>query len=313
MLYEKYKPKHIDDLLINGQLKQKIKNFIEQKNIPNMIIIGDIGVGKTSLLNCLALDNFKENISDYVCKINSSVEKNVKLLNDKLELFCNKIINVKHPTNRMFIIDDIDKITDKIQNLIVTLMEKHPNIIFTFTCNNISDIIETIQSRCMLFQIKHQTNDQLCSHLQKICVSEHKKFTLDGLGRICFISHGDIRESINNLQLLCDGYDTITFENVNEICAIPNPIILKDIIMECINKKIQKVLTSISLLVNDGYNSSDILEGFFDILKSDDIMNIEENVRIMLLDKICKTRYVISKKCNSLIQLNKCVIQMCQI
>lgn len=310
MWSDKYNPTHLKDVIIDSNIRRKLNGFIKNKNIPNLIVTGVTGIGKSSLLNCLAHDFYGDEISMYVYKINSSLEKNIKQLQEIIEMFCKKKLVENQVKKKMFIIDDIDNIPNKIQSIIALMIEKYPNIYFTFTCNNSTDIIEMIQSRCVILHLQRPTKDQLMTHLKLICKREEYKYSNEALERVCFISQGDIRLAINNLQVICDGFNEVSIENLEKICDTPNIVLLRNIIDMCINKNKTDALIIVTQLCEDGYYCSDILGGMFDILKSSEC-TIQDNIKIPFLTIIGKMRYLVSKKIDGLLQLERCIIKLC--
>ena len=312
MWADRFKPLHMRDVIIDDDVRRKLNGFIQTKNIPNMIVTGITGIGKSALIDCLARDFYKDNYDTYVYKVNSSLEKNIKLLQEMLETFCKKKLDENQIQRKMFIIDDIDNIPSKLQSIIALMMEKYTNIYFTFTCSNTTDIIEIIQSRCIILHIQRPTHDQIITHLGLICKHGKYKYTNDALERIYFISQGDVRLAINNLQVICDGFGDVTLENLDKICDAPNIVRLRNLIDMCIARKYRDSIMEITQLCNEGYYCSDILGVMFDILKATDC-NIPDNIKISYLKIIGKTRYLVNKKIDSFVQLERCIIKLCNI
>lgn len=312
MWADKYNPVHLKDVIVDSNIRRKLNGFVKNKNIPNLIVTGITGIGKSVLLNCLAHDFYGNEFSMYVYQMNSSLEKNIKQLQEIIEMFCKKKLVENQVKKKMFIIDDIDNIPNKIQSIIALMIEKYPNIYFTFTCNNSTDIIEMIQSRCVILHLQRPTKEQLMTHLKLICKREKHKYSNEALERICFISQGDIRLAINNLQVICDGFDEISLENLEKICDTPNIVLLRNIIDMCIGKKKIDALLTVTQLCEDGYYCSDILGGMFDILKSSEC-TIPDNIKIPFLTIIGKMRYLVSKKIDGILQLERCIIKLCNV
>lgn len=310
MWSDKYAPRHVADILLDDYTHNKINKFITTKNIPNILVTGISGTGKTILLNCLAKDFYKKEIADYVFRLNSSIEKSIKLLQESMDSFCKqKIINIP-AKKKMFIIDDIDNIPEKIQNIIALIMEKYPNNYYTFTCNSTSSVSELIQSRCLMLHIQRPTYEHISLHLKNICKQEKCKYAEDAIERICFISQGDVRLAINNLQLLCNSFGEVTLENIDKICDVPNMVLIQKIITYCMKNDAVNALKDGIKLYNDGYESSDILGGIFDVLKMP-TCKIPDDTKFKMLNVIGKVRYIICKKNDSLVQLERCIVKLC--
>jgi replication-associated recombination protein RarA len=78
---EKYRPKLSEDILIEPFIKQKINKILENKSIPNMIITGEPGTGKTSTILFLAKEIYNENYEDNVLELNASDDRGLLIIN----------------------------------------------------------------------------------------------------------------------------------------------------------------------------------------------------------------------------------------
>jgi len=309
---DKYTPKHIKDVILDDNIRKKINGYVSKRTFPNLIVSGVTGIGKSVLVDCLARDYYGKQYDKYVYKINSSIDKNVKGLQEILEIFCKKKLDDVQKEQKMIIIDDVDHIPGKIQGIIAFIMDKYPNIYFGLTCNDLSLIIDTIQTRCMLIHLHRPIREKLINHYELICKNMICAYKKEALEYLYFITQGDIRLSINTLQIIYNGYDDITIENINNVCDVPNIVKLKDILTLCQQHETVKAINIGLSLYNDGYTCSDILSGLFDIIKMT-TTEIEEAIKIKYAAIIGKSRYIVNKNIDSPIQLEKCIIKLCSI
>lgn len=307
MWANKYRPVKLEDTLLNPILKKKLINFVKTKNIPNVILSGKIGGGKSAILACIMRELYQNNIGKYAYRINSSVEKNIKLIKEQLEQFC----RMKNEDNikRLIIVDDVDFIPEKVQLVITSMMQRYDSISFIFTCCNTGDICESIQSNCIMMHIEEPTKEEFINRMKEICILEHYKYNDDALDRIYFLSQRDLRLAINTIQSICIGFGELSIANINKICDIPNLVIVSKIIYACIKNDVKFALKETTQLFDDGYSGIDILSCMFDVLRNSD--NIEDIYKIPMMSIIGKSMYKISRKIDSSIQLNKCIVKIC--
>ena len=98
--------------------------------------------------------------------------------------------------HKIVLLDEADNMTKKAQQLINNLMEKYRKTTsFAFTCNNSSDIIESIQSRCIILRYKRLDNKKVHERIKYICDNEKIKYTDKGLSSIILTSEGDMRQA----------------------------------------------------------------------------------------------------------------------
>lgn len=312
---EKYRPTNIEDLVIDKQTHNKITRILAEKSMPNIIFSGNPGIGKTSTMLFIAKQLLGKYYNDAVIELNASDERGVKTVQDVIEYFCKKKINFDDGILRykIVLLDEADNMTKKAQQFISKLMEEYYETTrFVFTCNNSIDIIETIQSRCVIFRYYKLQQEQICQKLKQICGKENIKYTNEGINTIAKISAGDLRQAINNLQFTHDGYTDVTPENVYKLCDTPHPVIIEQIFIACQNKDFKGALMVFIDLVNGGYSSSDISLSMIETLKNMDSTLIDEKTKIRYLDEICKACITISKGLNTSLQLTGVIASLCK-
>lgn len=314
---EKHRPKTIADLVLDPTTLNKIEAILEEKNMPNIIITGVPGIGKTTTILCIAKNLFGKYLDDAVLELNASDDRGVKIVQGSIEYFCKKRLifddETKYANHKIVILDEADNMTKKAQQSINNLMENyHKTTRFAFTCNNSSDIIEAIQSRCIIFRYCRLTNQQITDRLKYICKLENVQYNNPGIESIVLTAQGDLRHAINNLQLTYNGYKIITAENVYKLCDKPHPLIIQNIFLACLDKNISTALKYLYELYEKGYSSSDISISMFNTLKNTNI-NIPEPIKIKYMNEISKTRIIISRGLNTQLQLTGSLATLCNI
>ena len=149
---EKYRPKTSDEILLDPFIKDKINKILQEKTIPNMIITGEPGTGKTSTIICLAKQIYNsKTLDECVLELNASDDRGLSIINNTILPFCKK--KVDKNIHKLVILDEADSITTKAQNLLSNMIaEFRQNTRFVFICNDCSHITESIQSRCMIIK-----------------------------------------------------------------------------------------------------------------------------------------------------------------
>lgn len=330
---EKYRPRHIDDLLLEENTLSKIKKFIKDKDMPNLIIPGTPGIGKTTTIKCIARELYGPNAEEAVLELNASDDRGIKAVIDIITNFCTKKMDLndnlkekKYAEHKMIFLDEADNMTETAQLLINNLMDKyHETTRFAFTCNTSSDILEGIQSRCIIMRFFKLKKDFIVERLKYICEKENVKYIdnkddknkENALDTIAVLSQGDLRSAINNLQLVYNAFKLISDENIYNICDKPQPVLIRDILSACLSKNVAKAIDSVNFLKKKGFLEADIILGLFRLLKMNDpiidILNMQEEKKIKLLEIICNYAVIISKGINTNLQLIACVCEMIKI
>ena len=312
---EKYRPVNVNDLVLEHSTFDKIKKYIIDKNMPNIIIGGAPGIGKTTTILCIAKNLLGQQFDQLVLELNASDDRGIKTVQESIEYFCKKKITVEpgFAKHKIILLDEADHLTRKAQQSINNLMEQYQETTrFAFTCNNSSEIIEAIQSRCTIFRYGRLENNQISVRLKKICEIEKIPYTDDGINAIVITAQGDLRQAINNLQLTFNGYINVVPENVYKLCDKPHPLIITNIIIACSKKDIKTSLSYLNDLRNKGYSSSDISLSMVNTIKNIDKNILDEGTKIKYMDEISKTCLVISKGMNTPLQLTGCIASLCR-
>lgn len=281
---EKYRPRKLADLIIDKIIYNKIKNIIDNKDVPNIIFTGKSGVGKTSTIHCIAKAIYPKNeYHESILELNASDDRGIKSVHDTIMNFCKKKVFYKEgfAQHKLLILDEADNITPKAQRLINSIMEKYPTTRFAFTCNNSADIIESIQSRCVIVRFTKPPIDHFINRIKNICQIENISYNENAISYLFDFCQKDLRQTINMLELTFHTYEKITIDNINKICDIPSQQILQEL-YDSINKKnIQNICVLINKFQIDGYYSLDVLLHFIQFIKNIKINKSKLKIKTM--------------------------------
>ena len=201
---EKYRPKRIEDCILSEDLKSTFLEFVKKKEIPNLLLSGTPGTGKTTVARALC----EEIGVDYIIINGSDEGRQIDTLRNKIKNFASTISLTKEANHKVVIIDEADymnaeSVQPALRNFIETFFN---NCRFIFTCNFKSRIIEALHSRCTVidFRItngqKAKTAAKLMNRLSIILKDEGIEFDKKVLAEVIQKHYPDFRRTINELQ-----------------------------------------------------------------------------------------------------------------
>jgi replication factor C small subunit len=201
MWVEKYRPTKLSEIVnqteIIGSLEALIK---DPTDMPHLMFSGSAGVGKTTTALCIARQILGENSKDYTLELNASDERGIGMVREKVKKF-SRYAGMAEVPFKIIILDEADEMTADAQTALRRIIEDTAkNCRFILIANNISKIIEPIQSRCATFKFTAIPEEDMINHLESIAKKEKVKTDKKGLKAIYDYSEGDLRHAINLMQ-----------------------------------------------------------------------------------------------------------------
>ena len=197
---EKYRPKTIDDCILPQNIKDTFKQFVEKGSIPNLLLPGSPGVGKTTVAKALC----NEVGCDYIV-INGSDENGIDVLRTKIKSYASSVS--LSGGRKVIIIDEADYLNpNSIQPALRGAIEEFSNnCTFIFTCNYKNRIIEPIHSRCTVIDFKFNGNKaklaaQFFKRVESILTNEKITFDKQVVASLITKHFPDNRRILNELQ-----------------------------------------------------------------------------------------------------------------
>ncbi len=200
---EKYRPNKVDDCILPDTIKEVFRGFVNQGELPNLLLAGTAGVGKTTIAKALC-----EQIGASYIVINGSDEgRFLDTVRNRVRQFATTVSLTSGASHKVVIIDEADNTTNDVQLSLRTAVEEfHGNCRFIFTCNFINKIIEPLHSRCTVvdFRIKHDNavklQGEFFNRLKYILNTEKVDYEDKVLAKLVRRYYPDWRRLINECQ-----------------------------------------------------------------------------------------------------------------
>ena len=199
---EKYRPHKISDCVLPSDLKEPFSEFIEQGKVPNLILTGGPGTGKTTAAKALC----EETETDYLMVNGSDEGRNIDTVRTTLNQFCSSVSMTGN--RKAIIMDEADYMNpDSVQPALRGFIEKFGNnVSFLFTCNYPSRIIDPIHSRCSVLDFsipineKQKIGGQYLERCSSILTENSIDFDKKVIAELIMKYFPDFRRVLNELQ-----------------------------------------------------------------------------------------------------------------
>jgi DNA polymerase III delta prime subunit len=314
-LTEKYRITKLDDLIGNKNQVIFLKKFIECNRVPNLIINGNTGCGKTSAVIAFAKEYLGDLYNDYCMELNASDDRGIDAVRSKIKIFSQR--KMSDYRSKIIILDESDNMTIIAQLALKRLIEQYSDTTrFFFTCNNIENIISGIQSCCKIMYFGKIEKGDMIMKLREISLAENMEIDNEAMDMIISLTENksDMREMINKLELLKANYShqdsiKITTKEICNICDKPSPIIIQHL-LKTLGSDLKGGIQIIHNLKNDGFQSSDICITLATEILNMNILEIKKKDLITCISEY--NRFFLEGN-DSLLQMGGLVIEIYKI
>ena len=309
MWVEKYRPKVLSDIVnqteIIGSLEALIAN---PADMPHLLFSGSAGVGKTTAAMCISNQILGEYAKEYTLELNASDERGIGMVREKVKKF-SRFAGMADAPFKLIILDEADEMTNDAQTALRRIIEDTAQYCrFILIANNISKIIEPIQSRCATFKFTTIPEEDVIDRLGDIAKKEKIKFDKKGLKAICEYSEGDMRHAINLLQATASIGD-ITDEHVKASAGLTKTTDVDAVLKMALDGKISDAREKmIELIKVYGMSESDFLKYL-----NSAVFKSKHKKLSQILESIAKYDYRILVGANPEIQLSALLAELASL
>ncbi len=308
---EKYRPETLEEVAGHKDTVSRLKAFVQNKSLQNLLFAGPAGTGKTTCALAIARELFGENWRNNILELNASDERGINVIRNKVKNFA-RTKPIGDISYKVIYLDESDALTREAQQALRRTMENYTKTCrFILAANYNSKIIDPIQSRCALFRFGPISDEDVKERLNYIAEKENLQLDENGMNSILEISRGDLRTAVNLLQATAATAKTIDESAVYKVSSKAKP---KDI-EECVNlalggqfKKARNKLDS--LIINQGLAGEDVIRQMHRIALK---LDIPEDKLVKLLDRIGEYDFRIIEGSDERLQLNALLAQIYRI
>jgi replication factor C subunit 2/4 len=308
---EKYRPITLQDVVGNERAIGQLKAIAAHGNMPNLILVGPPGCGKTTSIMCLARELLGENVKEAVSELNASDDRGIDVVREKIKSFAQQKVNLGENRHKIIILDEADSMTQGAQQALRMIMSDYTSTTrFALACNDSAKIIEPIQSRCAILRFTRLSDLEVLQRLKQVIEQEQVQYDDKGLEAILFTAEGDMRQALNNLQATVAGFGIVNFETVFLVCDQPHPDVLRDVVKFCLEGRFSKSAETLQTIWLQGYSPLDIVGSLYRVVSN---YEMPEHIHLKYLKELAVLRMRLLDGVNSLLQVHGCIAKLCEI
>ena len=305
----KYAPKYLreflceesDPKLFGGNrdsgAEYVLKTLIDMDDM-NVLLVGGFNSGKTTMLYALAREYYYSSTGgegsaslseNNVLFINNLKEQGIQFFRNDMKTFCQTHCSIPGK-KKVILIDDMDSINKQSQQVFRNYIDKHKqHVCVIASCSNLQKVVESLQSRLHIVRIQPPTKRQIESMMNKIIAKEAIAVDRGCREYLLERSNDNICNVINNLEKLSiyGRNGVILSRDVCEkLCSTISFHQFELYLTSLISGNLKGAIQIIYLLYDYGYSVIDILEYFFEFVKTTSL--IGEDVKYKVVPHICE-------------------------
>ena len=289
LFIKKYCPNSLAEFEMKTSTRLIVQSLLSIDTI-NLLLVGGIGTGKSTLLNILTKEYYGYSIhkkDNNILEINNLNESGINFLRSEVKTFCQIPSSIPF-RRKIILLDDMDTMNEQSQQIFRNLMDKYShNVFFMASCSNVHKIIESLQSRFSSIKLHSLSASFLKTTMGRVKKTENINITPSA--ELCIL--GVCGKSVHTLLSYLEKFklmeEKITSEVAQRVCTnishqelttYTNAIFCELNLLKGI-----KIIESIN---EQGYSVIDILDSYFQFVKITDILSEQQKYEI--IKRICK-------------------------
>jgi replication factor C small subunit len=289
---EKYRPKRLSEIVGQEHFVLDAESWIENKDMPNILLHGNSGIGKTACALALANTLLGVDAETNFFEVNASDDRRLETVRTRIKEIAQSGAMGNVPF-RIILLDEMGGMTTDAQNALRRIMERYSgNVRFIITCNDRNRIIYALQSRCANYHFKPLSLELVHRVVKQILKREKKSVDDEQLKTFIYSFNGDLRRTLTELQA---GVYTGVSLNVQVEKTLQEYEI---IINEIINKNANEALSNLHNLIYAGRSLTEICIGMHDFIIASEM---DSNVKLKFLRVIGEGEWRATSMTNKLL------------
>ncbi len=240
-LYRKYRPQTFEDVRNQDHIVNVLKGAIKKQSIPHALLFtGSRGTGKTTVARIFAREVGAHEIDTY--EIDAASNRGI----DDIRALKESVHTLPYESAyKVYIIDEVHMLTKEAFNALLKTLEEPPaHVIFILATTEKDRLLDTITSRCQVFEFRSPGRDELREAVLKVAKQEKFKLTAPGADVIALAAAGSYRDAFGITQkiILASNDTELSPDEIAEIVGAPKTLLLNELLTAFAKKDLERGL-----------------------------------------------------------------------
>lgn len=306
---ERYRPEELDDIIGHSDIKDRMKEFVDDPEMPNLLFAGPQGVGKTAMIQAFSMEKYGDNWRNNVLEMNASDERGIDDVRDKVKGFARQ--GTVDTDFKIIFLDEADQLTSSAQPALRRIMEDYSDVTrFILSCNYENQIIDPLQSRCAPFYFNRLDQGDVQELILRVLAGEGIEYDEETVEKIAKEANGDGRRAINMLQVAVDLDERELKDNWADVMvSTVDWETIRDVVDEAVTGNLEDAMNKLdNEVIKDGIDHQSICDQFLKEIKRRS--DIPSDSRVKIINKIAECDHRIMYGANPHVQFHSLICDM---
>lgn len=298
---EKHRPHTLDQIIGHDAVVERMKKFVTDSAMPNLLFAGRQGIGKTAIIQAFAREKYGEGWRNNVLELNASDARGIDVVRDDIKQFARQS-TADGADFKLVFLDEADNLTRDAQPALRRIMEDYDDRTrFVLSCNYPNQIIDPLQSRCAVFRLSPLSDTDIKHVLERVVSGEGVDAEEDALVELVAASGGDARTAINTLQAcVLDG--SVSATGVQNVLTSVDDAAVEAVVETAFNGDLEEAFDALdSKLLGEGAGAEQILDVAIRVVQRTEL---PEDAKMKAIDVIGEADWRVRRGGNPHIQLH---------